>query len=100
MCASPLSTIVKAVVQRSCASFHLGLIIMNCLSSTMWTIYGLTEHSLFISIPNALGIGLSVAALAVCIFFPRKYTQQSAASCAVFARICACNAAVACCAGR
>ena len=78
MCASPLSTIVKALAQKSSASFHFGLIVMNCLSSTMWTIYGITQQSLFISVPSALGIGLSLAALAVCIFFPRRYILRRA----------------------
>lgn len=40
MCGSPLSTLYKAVRSRSCASFHLGFVIMTCLSSLMWTIYG------------------------------------------------------------
>ncbi|KAK9795848.1 hypothetical protein WJX73_003864 [Symbiochloris irregularis] len=72
MCASPLTTLYKAVQQRSCASFHLGLIIMSTLSSAMWTVYGLAIKSLFIAIPNLLGGLLSLTALLLCLVFPRR----------------------------
>ena len=41
--ASPLSTIYKAIQQRTSASFHLGLCAMGLVTSTMWVIFALVS---------------------------------------------------------
>ena len=41
--ASPLSTIYKAIQQRTSASFHLGLCAMGLVTSTMWVIFSLVS---------------------------------------------------------
>ena len=38
---SPLSTIYKAVKEGTSASFHLPLIAMGLVTSTMWTVYSM-----------------------------------------------------------
>ena len=37
--ASPLTGLIAAIKQRTSAGFHLGICLMNLLSSAMWTIY-------------------------------------------------------------
>lgn len=39
--ASPLSTIYKAIQERSSASFHLGLCAMGLVTSTMWVVFSM-----------------------------------------------------------
>ena len=40
---SPMSTIYKAVKERTSASFHLGLCAMGLVTSTMWTVYSMVS---------------------------------------------------------
>ena len=49
--ASPLSGVSKAIKQRSSAGFHLGMCLMNLLSSAMWTIYAVVR-----ALPNAVQV--------------------------------------------
>ncbi|CAK0734024.1 hypothetical protein CVIRNUC_000372 [Coccomyxa viridis] len=69
--ASPLSTIYKAIQQRTSASFHLGLCAMGLVTSTMWVIFSLTINNLFVMVPNMVGGAMSLLALLVCIVLPR-----------------------------
>ena len=41
--ASPLSGLIEAFRTRSSANFHLGVCIMNLLSSSMWTLYSVVR---------------------------------------------------------
>jgi hypothetical protein len=45
--ASPLSGIIEAVKTRSSANFHLGVCIMNLVSSSMWTFYSVVRLHMF-----------------------------------------------------
>ena len=42
---SPMSTIYKAIKERTSASFHLGLCAMGLVTSTMWTVYSMVSLS-------------------------------------------------------
>lgn len=41
--ASPLSGLIEALKTRSSANFHLGICIMNLVSSSMWTVYSVVR---------------------------------------------------------
>lgn len=73
--ASPLSTMYKAVKERSSASFHPLLCIMGLISSTLWAVYALVIKDIFVAVPNLLGGLVSAVSVMVCIFLPRSLPE-------------------------
>jgi solute carrier family 50 protein (sugar transporter) len=69
---APLATLAKVVRERSSASLHWPMCLMNTVNGTLWFAYGLALRDWFICAPNGVGAAFNLVCLAFCLVFPRR----------------------------
>jgi solute carrier family 50 protein (sugar transporter) len=58
---SPLSSVKEVLRTRSAASLNGSFILLGCIVSALWTVYGKKLNDNFIMVPNFIGCLLSIA---------------------------------------
>lgn len=77
--AAPLSTLWTVLRSRSAASINPLLALANGLNGALWTAYGIAIADLFISVPNGVGLLLSMVLIAcMALFWKRDHAPPSA----------------------
>lgn len=69
---APLTTVKEVLMTRSSASLYWPLCMMNVLNGLLWVGYGRATHNSFIWLPNAIGAGLGLLQLGLCLIFKQK----------------------------
>lgn len=67
----PLSKAYVVVATSDSSSINRPTMIVNIVSSIIWTAYGVGRNDLFMSVPNGIGALLGFFQLTLCAFFPR-----------------------------
>lgn len=69
---APLATLAKVIRERSSASLHWPLCLMNAINGSLWFAYGLALKDMFICAPNGVGAFFNLMCLGFCVAFPRR----------------------------
>ena len=71
---APLSTLAHVVAARSSASISANwpLTVASLANASLWTAYGLAIHRPFVWAPNATGVALGLAQLALIVMLPSR----------------------------
>ncbi|XP_058100216.1 bidirectional sugar transporter SWEET3b-like [Magnolia sinica] len=77
MYGSPLVAVRQVIVTKSVEYMPFNLSLFSFLASTLWMIYGLLQHDLFLASPSLLGSPLGILQLVLyCIYRKNKKTPE------------------------
>uniref|UniRef100_T1JJG2 Sugar transporter SWEET1 n=1 Tax=Strigamia maritima TaxID=126957 RepID=T1JJG2_STRMM len=74
--AAPLADLRTVIRTQSTACLPLFMILMNLLLGLLFLVYGYLLQDIFIQIPNAIGVTVSVVALSFYVIYPSKPAKK------------------------
>jgi solute carrier family 50 protein (sugar transporter) len=67
----------EVIKKRDSSSILLPLTLMNLLNAVLWTVYGIATRDPYVFVPNGIGGLLSLAQVALSLFYPAKASSTS-----------------------